>query len=194
MQKTEKGFQAIAREDIPERVLVIPVFCMRESSMLNDPRSTRAHDDVVGRVMWEEEAEQGGKTQVEKEIWCQPERRQPKAKDKQTAADLDQKCDCHPFWYIRRSAKVGEHNSAVADLKVTMINTVLKKEFEHEGEKPTAAVSNFTVIVPCITNEVEIKAGKEIVLYCPPKPAPKAAKRKAQTKFDQEQSLIKKLK
>ena len=162
--------------------------------MLNDPKSIRAHDDVVGRVMWEEEDEQGGKTQVEKEIWCQPERRQPKAKDKQTAADLDQKCDCHPFWYIRRSAKVGEHNSAVADLKVTMINTVLKKEFEHEGEKPTAAVSNFTVIVPCITNEVEIKAGKEIVLYCPPKPAPKASKRKAQTKFDQEQSLIKKLK
>ena len=38
LQKTEKGFQAIAREDIPERVLVIPVFCMRESSMLNDPK------------------------------------------------------------------------------------------------------------------------------------------------------------
>ena len=89
---------------------------------------------------------------------------------------------------------MGEHNSAVADVKVNMINTVLKKEFEHEGEKPTAAVSNFTVIVPCITNEVEIKAGKEIVLYCAPKPAPKASKRKAQTVFDQEQSLIKKLK
>ena len=57
----------VSKEDIPEGLLVIPVFCMRESSFLYDPKDTRAHDDVVGRVMWEEEAEQGGKTQVEKE-------------------------------------------------------------------------------------------------------------------------------
>ena len=177
-------------------LLVIPVFCMRESSFLYDPKDTRAHDDVVGRVMWEEEAEEGGKTQVEKEIWCQPERRQPKAKDKQKAVDYDQNCDCHPFWHIRRSDKVGEHNSAVVEVKVTMINTAIQKECATEGNNPSSAVSNFTVGVPCIKNEVDIKAGSEIVLYCGTKPStkPGTAKRKVMNAFDQEQSMIKKLK
>ena len=91
---------------------------------------------------------------------------------------------------------MGEHNSAVVEVKVTMINTVIKKEFATEGNKPSAAVSNFTVGLPCIKNEVDIKAGSEIVLYCGTKPStkPGTAKRKVMNAFDQEQCQIKKLK
>ena len=204
LSKTNNEFKAVAMEDIPEGHLVIPVFCMRESSFLYDPTATRTHDDVVGRVMWEEQGWNGmradgrehGRGQIVKEIYCQPERRQPKAKDKQKAVDYDKNCDCHPFWHIRRSDKVGEHNSAVVEVKVTMINTATQKECATEGNNPSSAVSNFTVGVPCIKNEVDIKAGSEIVLYCGTKPStkPGTAKRKVMNAFDQEQSMIKKLK
>ena len=53
LSKTNNEIKAIAREDIPEGLLVIPVFCMRDSSYMSEGSvASRSQHEVVGRVKW----------------------------------------------------------------------------------------------------------------------------------------------
>ena len=140
---------------------------MRDSSYLT-PRSssktTRAFHEVIGSVDWKHPGDDTSVREVEVQICCQPERRQPAAKDKMKAPDYDHSTDCHPFWHIRRSNCVGEFNSELVAVEIKVISSSTMKELQTDGNAPTSCVSDFTVTVPCITNTEDVAPGAEVVL------------------------------
>ena len=97
-------------------------------------------------------------------IGCQPERKQPSAKEKKGAICYDHSTDCHPFWHIRRSMCVGEFNSAIVGVEIRGIIASPMQELKTDDYQPTSGFWDIAVTVPCIVNTEEIASGKEIVL------------------------------
>ena len=145
---------------------VIPVFCIRDSNYLTvaSRKGLRSLQDVTGSVKWKQPVNASNEREVEVEIYCQPERRQPAAKDNMKASDYDHHTDCHPFWHIRRSAYVGEFNSTVVGVDIKVITSSAMKQLSTADYQPTAGVWDFEVTVPCIVNTEKIAGGAEIVL------------------------------
>ena len=147
--------------------LAIPVFCMRDSSYIT-PRSsskiTRAYHEVIGSVKWKQPGDDTLLRDVEVQICCQPERRQPAAKDNTTASDYDHSTDCHPFWHIRRSNCVTEINCEIVGVEIKTITNSSMTHLKTDGNTPTSGVPDFTATVPCIKNTADITLGTEIML------------------------------
>ena len=104
---------------------------------------------------------------VEIELGCQPERRQPRQKDKKKTPDYDLTTDCHPFWYIRRSYCVCEFNSAVVYITTKHVTYAPMTESifdSYHHKQSQAGIVDFEIKIPCIVNTAEITCGTEIVL------------------------------
>ena len=165
MQKLKGNITALATEDISQGCLVIPVFCMRDSSYLT-PSAKGIHQphEVSGSVKWKQPVDESEARDVEVKVACLPERKQPAAKDKTMAPDYNQRTDNHPFWHIRRSNCVGEFNCAVVGVEVKVINTSPWKELRTDFYEPSPGVLDFCVTVPCIVNTEKLAGGVEIVV------------------------------
>ena len=164
--------KAFATEDISPACLVIPVFCTHDSSYLT-PASTacRVSEGVSGSVKWKQPVDESDVREVGVKIDCQPERRQPAAKDKTKAPYYDGNTDCHPFRHIRRSNCVGEFNSAVVEVAIKVITSSPMKELKTDLYHSSPGLLEFEVTVPCIVNTARIAGGAEIVLRWENKPA-----------------------
>ena len=161
MQKDQGVIKVVAEQPMAKGRLAIPVFCMRGSNYIAlpcDSRHRRAYHEVIGKVKYAGD-------EVEIQIACQPERRQPAARDNMKDSDYDDSTDCHPFWHIRRSNVVGEFNSAVKDVLVTMIGSAPNEELKIGENTPKALSKKAVEIwVPFIVNTEDIASAGEIVL------------------------------
>jgi len=164
--QTFKGrAKAVATDNISKGCLVIPVFCLRDSSILApSTKAGRSKDEVLGSVKWKQPVDESSVRDVEIQLGCQPERRQPSRKPATRKPDYDLTTDCHPFWYIRRSYCVGEFNSAVVDIKTKVINSAPMTELKTDSYHHKPGMLDFEITIPCIVNNEEITCGTEIVL------------------------------
>ena len=168
LQKLKGNITALATEDISPGCLVIPVFCMRDSSYFTPAsKACRDSEEVSGRVKWKQPVDESDVREVEVKIDCQPERRQPG----DPSFRGDNWTDCHPFWHIRRSNCVGEFNSAVVEVAIKVITSSPLKELKTDLYHSSPGLLEFEVTVPCIVNTAKIAGGAEIVLRWENKPA-----------------------
>ena len=114
MQREGNGtVKVVADAAIPKGHLAIPLFCRKDLSFIiprEGMRSNRSHVELIGKVKWEETGTGTRPRNVEKHIYCQPERRMPAQNGHTKAADYNDNTDCHPFWHIRRSCIKSEVN------------------------------------------------------------------------------------
>ena len=167
LRKYKGAVTALATEDILQGCLVIPVFCMRDSSYLSPDMNAvhvRSNHEVKGLVKWKQPVDEASGRDVVVTICCQPERKQPIAKENKGPPCYDHNTDCHPFWHIRRSMCVGEFNSAIVGVEVKVIVSSPMKELKTDDYQPESGCCDTAVTVPCIVNTEKIASGKEIVL------------------------------
>ena len=81
MQREGKGaITVVATTAIPKGHLAIPVFCRKEQSLVfhqEGVKSNRAGHELECTVKWEDTGRDGQPREVEKTIYCQPEKRMP---------------------------------------------------------------------------------------------------------------------
>ena len=166
IQKLKGIITVSATRDILPGCLVIPVLCTRDTSYLTeDSKASRSNHEVTGLVKWKQPVNEATERDVLVKIGCQPERRQPSAKDAaKDKKDTLQQSDCHPFWHIRRSMCVGEFNSAIVGVEVKVIVSSPMKELKTDDYQPESGCCDTAVTVPCIVNTEKIAKGNEIVL------------------------------
>ena len=168
LQKSKGYITALATEDILPGRLVLPVFCIRDSSYLvqgsNGVSYVGSSHEVSGFVKWNQPVENRSLREVKVKIGCQPERRQPVATDSMNITGYDDTADCHPFWHIRRSTCVGEFNSAVVGVEIQVLTATSMGNLRNDNYHRRSGCLHFDVTVPCIVNTATIASGTEIVL------------------------------
>ena len=160
--ETHNGkLMALATRDILPGGLVIPVLCLRDSSILDKLHGDRSKDvvsarklpcSVEGSVKWKQPVDESYVRDVEINICCQFEPMEGYRKF------------CNPFWYIRRSTIATRCNSRIVGIKTKVITSAPMPELKTDSYHHKPGLLDFEVTIPCIVNDEKITGGTEIVL------------------------------
>ena len=156
--KTLNGkLTALATHDTLPGGLVIPVLCLRGSSIPDKLHGDRSKDVVSGKwkqpasvkgsVKWKQPVDESSVRDVEINICCRFEHMEGDLKF------------CNPFWYIRRSTIVARCNSRIVGIKTKVITSAPMTELKTDSYHHKPGLLDFEVTIPCIVNDEKLQAG-----------------------------------